>query len=70
MRSVSCLDLISTCEVGDELKIQIYRQGETKEVTVVVEEKVQSALEEEAPQQSSQSRQQIFPGFPWGDFFG
>lgn len=47
--------LVSAVEVGDELAVTIYRQGETLEVTVVIEEKIQSALanETQQPQQSS-----------------
>ena len=51
---------------GAELKLTVYRQGETVEITVTVGERIQSALEDQqqaqVKQQSSQ-RQFSFPGF-------
>ncbi len=64
------VEMIGQCEAGDKLQVQIYRQGQIQNITVVVEETVQPALEEEEPQQSSQSVLPFFPGFPWGSFFG
>ena len=52
---------------GAELKLTVYRQGETLEITVTVGEKIQSALgleEDQAQvQQQSSQRQLSFPGF-------
>ena len=52
---------------GAELKLTVYRQGETLEITVTVGEKIQSALgleEDQAQvQQQSSQRQFSFPGF-------
>ena len=52
---------------GAELKLTVYRQGETLEITVTVGEKIQSALGSEEDQaqvqQQSSQRQFSFPGF-------
>ena len=52
---------------GAELKLTVYRQGETLELTVTVGEKIQSALGSEEDQaqvqQQSSQRQFSFPGF-------
>ena len=52
---------------GAELKLTVYRQGETVELTVIVGEKIQSALGSEEDQaqvqQQSSQRQFSFPGF-------
>ena len=51
---------------GAELKLTVYRQGETLEITVTVGEKIQSALEDKQQaqvQQQSSQRQFSFPGF-------
>ena len=52
---------------GAELKLTVYRQGETVELTVIVGEKIQSALGSEDDQaqvqQQSSQRQFSFPGF-------
>ncbi len=52
---------------GAELKLTVYRQGETLELTVTVGEKIQSALgseEDQAQVQQQSSQQQFsFPGF-------
>ena len=52
---------------GAELQLTVYRQGETVELTVIVGEKIQSALGSEDDQaqvqQQSSQRQFSFPGF-------
>ena len=67
--------------VGDEVKVTVYRQGKTIELTVTVGETIQDAIEEkeetsgeEQSQQSQQSQQgqqgqsviPFFPFNPWG----
>lgn len=52
-------DKISKCEVGDVLKLTVYRQNESIEISVTVGEQVQSAKQEE----DTQGQQSIFP---WG----
>ena len=62
MTSSELVDYISKASVGQEIKLSIYRQGQTLEITVHVGEQIQSALEEKESQQS----QQTYPGnFPW-----
>lgn len=58
---------ISESQVGDELKLTVYRKGETLELTVSVGERIQDAI----PQSSSQSsggysggQSGGFPGYP------
>lgn len=59
--------LVGSLYNGAELKLTVYRQGETLEITVTVGEKIQPALkdEEDQPQVQQQSSQQQFslPGF-------
>ena len=63
---------------GDTLKLSVYRQGQTLELTVTVAEQKQSALEgssdTQQSQQQDQSQQQQQQGggygFPWGFGFG
>ena len=66
---------VRACNPGDELKLTVYRQGETMELTITVGRQIQSANEEQATvqQQSSQSNQgsQGYRGFPgWGFGYG
>ena len=52
--------LVGQAQVGSELKLTVYRQGASSELTVTVGEQIQSALEEnKQPTQSGGS-------FPWG----
>ena len=60
------MQLVGSLYKGAELKLTVYRQGETLEITVIVGEKIQDALEaKEEPQvqQQSSQRQFSFPGF-------
>ena len=52
--------IVSKASVGDELKLTVYRQGSTLELTVTVGEQIQSAN-----QQENQSQNQR-PQYPWG----
>ena len=50
--------IVGKASVGDTLKMTVYRNGETVEIEVTVEEQVQSALQNnEASAQSGQSSQ-------------
>ena len=60
------VDIVGDSKVGDELLLTVYRQGETIEITVVIEEQIQSALANEETQQAQQSQQSQQGGFPWG----
>jgi len=63
--SNTLVDLIGAASVDDSLILSIYRQGETLELTVIVGEQIQSAMEQEEIQQQPQ---QSYPGnFPWGN---
>ena len=60
---------------GDELKLKVYRQGKTLEITVTIGEKTQSAMPatQDDAQQSQQSQgpsQQGGSMFPWNFGFG
>lgn len=56
-------EVVSTSAVGDTLKLTVYRQGETLELTVTVGEQIQSAL----AQEETQSQDNSFQGMmPWG----
>jgi len=62
-------DLVSTvakAQVGDVLKLKVFRQGQYMEISLTVGEQIQSALESEPS--SSTTEQDSFP-FPWGGFF-
>ena len=70
---ITCSDdlvsLVKECQAGDELVMQVYRSGETLELTVTVAEKQQSALEvDDESQKSAQSDSQMIN--PWQFFFG
>ena len=70
---ITCSDdlvsLVKECQAGDELVMQVYRAGETLELTVTVAEKQQSALEvDDESQKSAQSNSQMIN--PWQFFFG
>lgn len=63
--------VVRAAKVGDELKLTVYRQGQTVELTVTVAEKIQSATAQpEAQNQSQTSGGQQQPGFsfPFGFF--
>ena len=54
------IDIVSQSNVGDELKLTVYRKGNTTDITVTVGEQIQSAQKE--PENSSNN---AIP-FPWG----
>ena len=63
--SSTLVDMIGAASVDDTLVLSIYRQGETLELTVIVGEQIQSAMEQE--EETQQQTQQNYPGgFPWG----
>ena len=74
MTSSEMVDLVQQSQVGDVLTLDVYRQGETLQLTVTVGQQIQSALpEEEAVQpttQQSQQSQQGWEDFPFEYFFG
>ena len=74
MTSSEMVDLVQQSQVGDVLTLDVYRQGETLQLTVTVGQQIQSALpEEESVQpttQQSQQSQQGWEDFPFEYFFG
>ena len=62
------VSMVHKMAVGDTLNVTVYRQGQTMNLTITVEEQIQPAIQEETQpvQQSQQSNQ---GGFPFS-FFG
>lgn len=58
---------VKVAAVGDKLKLTVYRQGETLELTVTVGEQVQSAIANTDEQETTTESQGYFP---WGFGFG
>ena len=58
---------VKAAAVGDKLKLTVYRQGETLELTVTVGEQVQSAIANTDEQETTTESQGYFP---WGFGFG
>ena len=56
------VEIVSGCQVGDELVLTVYRQGQTMDLTLTVAEQISSALADQE-QQSSAGYQQMIPGF-------
>ena len=68
--SSDLVNIISECEVGQVLRLTVYRQGATIELTLTVGEQVKSALEQQQNQQQQQQQQQSGGFGNFGDFFG
>lgn len=66
--SKELVDVVGDASVGDELRLAVYRQGESLEVRVTVGEQVKSALENEESDQEEQQNNRIL--LPWGSRFG
>ena len=57
---------VSKAQPGDQLTLTIYRQNTTTELTITVEEKIQSAIgQEEEPTQNQQTEQPTEEESPW-----
>ena len=66
MTSNELVSYVGKASVGQQIKLSIYRQGQTLELTVDIGEQVQTALEQTEQSQQSQQSQQGFPGnYPW-----
>ncbi len=59
------VELVRDAQIGDELTLTVYRQGDELTITVTVAEKIQSAAEE-APQQGY-SGYGSYPGYGFGN---
>ena len=62
MSSKELVSYVAEASIGQQIRMSVYRQGQTLELTVSVGEKIQTALEEE----QQQSQQSAPGGFPWG----
>lgn len=62
--STALVDMVSKSKPGDSLVLTLYRQGEYLELTIVIEEKIQSALTEEPSGISRQSHSRNL--YPFG----
>ncbi len=62
--SSDLVDYVGNCETGDTVKLTVYRQGETLEITLEIGEQIQSALANE--EQTDTTQQQTQPGFSYG----
>ena len=72
MDSSTLVDFVGSSSIGDQITLDLYRQGETITVTVTVGEQIQSALANEEAAQSQQNSQGQFmqPGNQGGNPFG
>ena len=62
--SSDLVSIVGECEIGQVLKLTVYRQGSSFDIELTVGEQIQQAIQEEAQQQSSEN---AFPAFPfWG----
>ena len=70
MDSSTLVDFVGSSGIGDELRLAIYRQGETLTLTITVGEQIQSALANEETQRTQTLPQGQFvqPGNPFGWF--
>ena len=65
--SSDLVDIVSSSMPGDTLVLTIYRQGQTLELTVVVEERIQSAADNRPAEQNLQPNSgNLRPGFSFG----
>lgn len=72
MDSASLIEYVGKSTIGEQIVLDIYRQGETLEITVTVGEQILSAL---ANEEAAQEQQNIQPGYqggsnPFGSFGG
>lgn len=61
--SSDVVEMVGACQVGDELKLNVYRQGQNLELTIVVGEQIQSAMEEKEDTPTQGSSQFPFWGY-------
>ena len=72
MDSSSLVDFVGASAIGDQLTLDIYRQGQAMTITVTVGEQIQSALANEEAEQTQQNSQgqNSHPGSQNGNPFG
>ena len=66
--SSDLVQVVKETAAGDVLTVSVYRQGQTLELTLTVEEKIQSALANEEEPKAEESSSQLI--LPWGFGFG
>ena len=64
--SSDIVSIVSKCQVGQVLKLTVYRQGATIELEITVGEQIQSAIEQK--EEPSQSSGQLLPNWGFGNF--
>ena len=65
--SSDLVSIVGECEVGQVLKLTVYRQGVSLDMELTVGEQIQQGIQEETQQQQQQSSGNGFQGFPfWG----
>lgn len=64
--SSDLVDIVGKCIPGDTLVLTIYRQGQTMELNVIIEEQIQSAMET-TPQMEQMVPGNKIPGYPFGN---
>ena len=69
MDSSTLVSFVGSAAIGDQVTLDLYRQGQTLTVTATVGEQIQSALAQEEPQQSQSTPQNQFP-YPGTNPFG
>lgn len=64
--SADVVRIVGNCQIGQTLKLTVYRQGESLELEITVGEQVQQALETEKEEAAPQSGSQNFPFWNFG----
>ena len=64
--SSDIVSIVGKCQVGQVLKLTVYRQGATIEIEITVGEQIQSAVEQK--EEASQSGGQVLPNWGFGGF--
>lgn len=72
MNSNALVDFIGSSDIGQDITLSLYRQGESLSVTITVGEQIQSALANEEIRQTPDIPQGQYdqPGNPFGSFGG
>lgn len=69
--SSDLVNIVGECEVGQTLKLTVYRQGVSLDIELTVGEQIQQGIQQETQQPHQQQQQpssgELFPNFPfWG----
>ena len=65
--SSELVNTVGAYQIGDELTVTVYRQGQSMELKLTVGEQISSAMAQEQPQSGSSGYPQTIPGFGgWG----